>query len=67
MTTVDPTVGVRLRQLRQARGLSQAALGALAGGIAPQAISSVERGVCPMFPAWRNRIAAAIGIDPDAL
>jgi len=51
----------RIREFRQARGLSQAKLGRLAG-IHPGDIASFERGRKRVSELNRRRLAAALGV-----
>ena len=55
-------IGEQVRTLRQAKGLSQAALGALAG-TSQQAIAGIESGgVMPTIDSL-DRIGQALGVD----
>ncbi len=56
----------RLTQLRQARGLNQAALAQLAG-LTPQAISLLEKGKRRPLMDTCERLAAALNVDLDEL
>ena len=59
--TIDAHVGLRLRQLRQERGLSLAALAQTMGHTTGQAVSKYEQGAA--FPAaLMFRTAAALGV-----
>lgn len=57
---------IRLRQVRQERGLSLVGL-TMKTGIAPSDISEVERGLRPAFPGWRSRISRALGVPASEL
>lgn len=58
---------IRLRMVRQRRGLTQIQLCQLTG-ISPADISAIELGLRPAFPGWRRRIAEALGVkDVDWL
>jgi transcriptional regulator with XRE-family HTH domain len=59
--TTAPSVGRRLRTLRQARGLSQEALSHVSGVLAT-VISRIERGVI-VEPSLRTLRALARGLD----
>ena len=56
----------RLKFERLRRGLSQQALGRLAQIAGPD-ISKIERGIQQPYPNQRTRLAAVIGISPEAL
>ena len=53
---------IRLRMVRQSRGLTQIQLCRMTG-ISPADISAIELGVRPAYPGWRRRIADALGVD----
>ncbi|MBY6277660.1 helix-turn-helix domain-containing protein [Symbiobacterium thermophilum] len=53
---------IRLRMVRQSRGLTQIHLCRMTG-ISPADISAIELGVRPAYPGWRRRIADALGVD----
>jgi transcriptional regulator with XRE-family HTH domain len=54
--------GLRLMLVRRMRGMSQAQLAAATGISAPN-LSAVERGRMKLYPSYRARCAAALGID----
>lgn len=62
-----PCFGLRLREEREAAGLSQRALARLAG-LSPQAVSRLERGVT-QTPRWDTirRLSKALGLLPERL
>lgn len=69
MASVNPEFGIRLRALRIGRGnecLSQRAL-AEAAQVRVSHVSDVERGQRPCGPEVAARIAAALGVQGDAL
>jgi transcriptional regulator with XRE-family HTH domain len=55
-----------LAQIRRFRGISQAALGRRAG-LGQSYISALERGLQPSDPRHVVRIAAELGVEPEAL
>jgi transcriptional regulator with XRE-family HTH domain len=57
---------LELRRARQRRGLSLTKLTALTG-IATTDLSLLERGLRPLFPGWRRRIAEALGMPEEDL
>ena len=61
MAADDFTVGLRLRDLRKERGLSQRGLADLAG-LSPNAISLIERDEQSPSVATLQRLAAALGV-----
>ncbi len=56
-------IGERVRQARLQRGLSQEALGELAG-MYQSAIARLERGRCVPRPKTVQRLATALGVSP---
>jgi len=62
-----PTLGDRIKKAREDRGLSQAALGKLAGGVSRNAVSQWESG--DTVPTGPNlvRIARALRLSPEYL
>ena len=58
--------GERIRQAREARGLTMADL-ARSAGLSPGAISRIERGERAPGSATLQRLAQALGIAPGAL
>jgi transcriptional regulator with XRE-family HTH domain len=58
--------GLRLRQLRKAKGLSQEAL-ALEAGLDRTYVSSCERGLRNISLDNIHRLAAALGVTPSSL
>jgi transcriptional regulator with XRE-family HTH domain len=64
--TAAGTVGTRLRALREAMGLSQRALAALAG-VAPETVARLEGDWTPTRLATLRKIAATLGVPPEAL
>lgn len=63
---IDPTLGKRLRELREAKELTLVALGELAG-MGYQEIARIERG--EREPTWTTalRLADALGVSLDEL
>ena len=57
---------LRLRRIRQERGISIVGLTQLTG-IAPSSISEIECEVRPPWPGWKARISEALGIPADEL
>lgn len=55
-----------LKAEMKSRGISRNKL-ALLARIAPSDIYGVFNGTRPLFPAWRRRIADALGMDEDEL
>ena len=56
----------RLVDLRRERGLTQRAL-ARAAGLSQALVAELERGKHPPSKQSKHKIAAALGIDPNAL
>lgn len=66
-TRWDPKLGTRLKQLRQMRGLSQAALASRLTPKAPQsAIQKLESGERELTPSWMRRLSVPLGISLQA-
>ena len=59
MTSVDLEIGVRIRELRRARGLSQRELAKLIG-VSPHSLSSAERGA-PLTASRLLAVARVLG------
>ena len=57
---------LRLRAERKRLGWSLRELGERAG-VDYQKISLIERGLMPLYPAWADRLASALGIPSDKL
>lgn len=55
------TLGERIRRARTARGMTQEELGVIAG-LAPNAISAIERGRV-VWPERLRKILAAVGLE----
>lgn len=53
-------IGCRVRELREARGVTQDALAAQAG-VARSALSQLERGAARVGQAWAGALADALG------
>lgn len=64
--TVMETIHARIRRLREAKGLSKAAL-AKASGATYQAVQSWERGDTAPKRARLSAVAAALGVSPHEL
>ena len=66
-----PKPGDRLRKVRMAKGLSQAALAdkcaAMFGKCSHGTVSHYETGHVPMSLKWANRFGAALGTEPMEL
>lgn len=64
---VDTGFGRKVRDLREARGWTQAELGERAGGMAHQSVAKYERGASE--PTWSVviRLADALGVPTDEL
>jgi transcriptional regulator with XRE-family HTH domain len=62
----DGMVGTRLKALREAAGLSQRALADRAG-VAPETVARLERDRTPPRAGTVRKVAAALGVPPDAL
>ena len=58
--------GNRLRETRMLKGLSQFRL-SLKSEVAPDLISKMERGIVQPCPAWKKRLAEALGVTEDDL
>lgn len=54
----------RLKEAREARGLSQAALGQLVGYKSRQAVGNLEAGTCEGAVRTVEQLARALGRDP---
>jgi transcriptional regulator with XRE-family HTH domain len=61
-----PTLGSRIRALREAKGLSQEELGTQIG-VKKQAVCLMERGKVPISVAKLFRVAAAVGVNPATI
>jgi len=55
-----------LREIRKARGLTQFALAKISN-VSPADISKIENNLVKPYPAWRQRIAAALGMPEDKI
>ena len=55
---------LKMRQIRDARGLSLAALCGLTG-IGEATLSRIEREHIFPYPGWRRRISEALGVPED--
>lgn len=51
----------RLREIRQLKRLSQFGLAKLSN-VEPSILSKIETGIISPYPAWRKRIAEALGV-----
>jgi transcriptional regulator with XRE-family HTH domain len=60
------TIGARIRELRQERGLSQEALGARSG-ISTFSVSRIETGKSMPGSATVEKVAHALGVEPGEL
>ena len=58
--------GLKLRDLRQERALSQRALSELSG-VSPDTIGRVERGNRRAYPSTARKLAGALGVEPREL
>lgn len=56
----------RLKELRQARGLSLTQL-AFKAQIHPSNLSKLEAGFLPLYPNWKRRLAQALGVKEEEL
>lgn len=54
-------MAARVREIRQAKGLTQWEL-AQRTGIHPVNLSKIERGDFRLYPGWKRRIAEALGV-----
>jgi len=61
----ETTPGEALRLYRDNAGLTQAALGALVGGVPRQHISGMEKGRRPIGREMAKKLAAALRTSPD--
>lgn len=59
-------MGVCIREIRKAKGLSQWKLAQLTG-IHPTNLYKVESGQLRLYPGWRQRIAEALGVREEDL
>ena len=57
---------MRLREERLRRGWSQTRVAALSGIASPD-VSALERGVKPVYPGWRRRLAEVFGMTEEEL
>ena len=58
--------GMKLKELREERALSQRGLAALSG-VSPDTIGRVERGDRRAYPSTARRLADALGVEPKEL
>lgn len=62
----EPMAQNRIKEVRDAKGLSLDALGALAG-TSKQQIYKLERGAVKLTVEWMNRLAPHLGVEPHEL
>lgn len=54
----------RIRELREAEGLSMADLAARLGDVEPSTVNKLEKGVVTLHTRWIKRLADAFGVEP---
>lgn len=64
--STSPSKIIRMRPIREAKGISLRAL-SLRVGIAHADLSLVERGIRPCWPGWRRRLVRVLQVPADEL